>query len=497
MSESEEPSGEEFPLEYLQLLHHDTPGEILEKFFALLKQEDGLNLKRSPQNPDKFHLEHFVSWDDGYPSGRIEFLRWWLAQYERDIARKYDSLTGLYDRDHWNQTLKPRLGADNQTYVVVLGDIDHFKRFNDRYGHSMGDRVLEAVGSVTRQVFDEGARCVRYGGEEILVVDEGPRTKTVDRSEKLRQTIREGTFFEDQPETITLSLGVADRQGDDDSLESQIERADLALYSSKDQGRDQVTVFAPYMRHREKLYVWGFYRYRWQPGLRFSFGERENTFYLADPDALRRYNWSDDDVDEYGLPDDIQGVRSLKTADGNVFILGAEGNLAWFNGSHWTVNDFDEHPQFVSLHEHHQTLFATALNNQLYRLSDDQAKRVQSLPDRWDRFLAMIDPYVCVDDHLMKITGDEEKRSLPDEYFDFATDGEELVMSSKAGNLYVFDQDVDHWKQMTLPTFFGRRLHAREIEHLGNNFLIYDIHGRLFLLSTDKKSVPQEMTLNV
>jgi diguanylate cyclase len=125
-------------------------------------------------------------------------------------------------------------------------DIDHFKRVNDTHGHVMGDRVIQAMGEVLRSCVSDKAHSVaRYGGEEFAIL---LPCCTLDYSLRLANTVRQRTKamkIRDRRTqavvlTVSISGGVAAmRPGDDAS--GLIERADAALYRSKQAGRDRVT----------------------------------------------------------------------------------------------------------------------------------------------------------------------------------------------------------------------------------------------------------------
>jgi diguanylate cyclase len=127
--------------------------------------------------------------------------------------------------------------------LAVL-DIDYFKRFNDTWGHKVGDKVLKMVGAVLLRVLRKGDFAARYGGEEFVVLmpntdSEGAFIAT----ERLRLVIEKTTLAnKKQPLNVTASFGVASIQGPFGENVSQtlFECADAALYRAKDAGRNQV-----------------------------------------------------------------------------------------------------------------------------------------------------------------------------------------------------------------------------------------------------------------
>lgn len=152
-----------------------------------------------------------------------------------------DGLTGLLNR-HWLS-----LNAQRFQGVSVLAlDLDHFKSINDRFGHGAGDQVLQAVAEQLRQGTRPHDAVMRLGGEEFVIVVDMSRSDgdPLQLAERLRVAIEElhiplcGDEGADQLR-ITISIGVA-TQARQESWEQLLERADQALYSAKNKGRNQV-----------------------------------------------------------------------------------------------------------------------------------------------------------------------------------------------------------------------------------------------------------------
>ena len=117
-------------------------------------------------------------------------------------------------------------------------DIDHFKRVNDRYGHSYGDLVLKDLCRLIRGLIRQGDMLIRWGGEEFIILL--PATE-IDEAAQLAERIRQDVETERFPEvgSITISLGVAQlRKGD--NIDSLLKRVDNALYHAKQSGRNRV-----------------------------------------------------------------------------------------------------------------------------------------------------------------------------------------------------------------------------------------------------------------
>ena len=159
-----------------------------------------------------------------------------------------DRLTGLNNRGYWEEELK-REYARHRRYgssaSLVIFDIDHFKKVNDTYGHQAGDTVIQSLAKIVSEQIRDTDIAGRYGGEEFVVL-----LPDVDAAggrvfaERLRGVVeRLQISHEGQVMPFTVSLGVADLSEPCHDHQQLIERADQALYGSKRNGRNQVTVY--------------------------------------------------------------------------------------------------------------------------------------------------------------------------------------------------------------------------------------------------------------
>ncbi|HMX16632.1 MAG TPA: GGDEF domain-containing protein [Rhodocyclaceae bacterium] len=176
----------------------------------------------------------------------IERLKAEVSRAREDALR--DALTGLINRRGFDLSLASALEGDHPGHgpSLLMTDIDHFKAINDRFGHLFGDKVIRAIGVVLKDNVKGRDVAARYGGEEfaILLPDtplEGARTL----AEKLRGMIAASrirrTDNNAMLESVTVSIGVACYKPAEPA-ESLVRRADLALYASKQGGRNRVTV---------------------------------------------------------------------------------------------------------------------------------------------------------------------------------------------------------------------------------------------------------------
>ena len=163
-----------------------------------------------------------------------------------------DGLTGLYNRRHFDEIMESefkRARRYKTHFSVILLDVDHFKKFNDTYGHDCGDRVLKAIGAVLRDVAARqwpelkvhaskvGIAC-RYGGEELtIVLPELSRAEAAIVAETARREIASLSVDGMQ---VTASLGVAAYSESHQQASDMVVSADEALYRAKEAGRNCV-----------------------------------------------------------------------------------------------------------------------------------------------------------------------------------------------------------------------------------------------------------------
>jgi diguanylate cyclase (GGDEF)-like protein/PAS domain S-box-containing protein len=167
----------------------------------------------------------------------------------RELALR-DALTGLYNRRYLDDVLNRELHRaqrNGKPVAVVMIDIDHFKHFNDKYGHDAGDFVLSALArAITKSIRPSDIAC-RYGGEELVVVlAEANLECARARAEQMRLAIRD-THLTHLGQTLpapTASFGVAVSPANGMTPADLLKAADQALYRAKEEGRDRVCVAA-------------------------------------------------------------------------------------------------------------------------------------------------------------------------------------------------------------------------------------------------------------
>jgi diguanylate cyclase len=171
-------------------------------------------------------------------------------QKDLDAARSQsltDPLTRLGNRMCFDQSLEEAVAAfhkHHQPFALLMGDIDHFKKFNDSYGHLVGDDVLRLVAREMKGVLRGQDVAARYGGEEFAVIlPNASMLQARQVAERVRGSVRAKALVQRSTGTslgrITISIGIAVYRGGE-STQTLIERADRCLYTAKRDGRDRV-----------------------------------------------------------------------------------------------------------------------------------------------------------------------------------------------------------------------------------------------------------------
>lgn len=191
----------------------------------------------------------------------MEYLETIVTQLELAASRinlfetmsrmaKKDGLTGVYNRRYLNEEFAgfiKRSDSKNMKVYVALFDIDHFKKFNDTYGHLFGDEVLKAVSSAAERVMKSfGGEVYRYGGEEFVCMKLGCDLKSFTAViEELHEEIKSTVLTTDNGEktSINVSVGISSYPDTTKELKLVLSNADKAMYYSKEHGRGRITVY--------------------------------------------------------------------------------------------------------------------------------------------------------------------------------------------------------------------------------------------------------------
>ncbi|MBF0382656.1 MAG: GGDEF domain-containing protein, partial [Magnetococcales bacterium] len=165
-------------------------------------------------------------------------------QLEKELRKMSftDKLTGLYNRRHMEDILSKEFIRSRRYKLdmsLIFFDVDHFKKFNDTYGHDMGDRVLEELGKAVDNKFRDPDIPCRYGGEEFCVIMPNTNdTGAMIAAEKLRKKVES---LDIDGVSVTITIGVASYPlSESKTPEELLKAADMALYRGKAGGRNRV-----------------------------------------------------------------------------------------------------------------------------------------------------------------------------------------------------------------------------------------------------------------
>ncbi len=160
----------------------------------------------------------------------------------RAAEARTDALTGLANRRAFDDALelaRKRFAEQDEPVCVMMLDVDHFKKFNDTHGHQAGDETLREVARLVKEAIGDEGLATRYGGEEFAVIfPESHAQQILWIAEHARTTIADQQFsFEGVDLRVTVSVGLAELRSDE-TIQDVVRRADEALYTSKEAGRN-------------------------------------------------------------------------------------------------------------------------------------------------------------------------------------------------------------------------------------------------------------------
>lgn len=162
-------------------------------------------------------------------------------------SANYDALTGLLNRrtfDHYIQKQLKGVYKYGKSFCVVMCDIDNFKFVNDTYGHDCGDIVLKEIGNIIQSQLRNNDQLFRWGGEEFLILLSAPSSVSSLIMNRIRLAVSDAKIAikDDTKISVTISIGISDytKMITSDIL---IKQADEALYTSKNNGKNRITVF--------------------------------------------------------------------------------------------------------------------------------------------------------------------------------------------------------------------------------------------------------------
>lgn len=168
-----------------------------------------------------------------------------LADFSTERVADLDMLTQLPNRRHASMLLEmevQQIGRGGNGFCLALGDIDRFKMINDLHGHNVGDAVLKHVADVLASDLRKGDWAARWGGEEFLLYIKNDDLATgLQPIERIKQKLNEKRFPGPPSLLVTMSFGVVSSAGQPEHLQTIVEKADMLMYESKNNGRNRIT----------------------------------------------------------------------------------------------------------------------------------------------------------------------------------------------------------------------------------------------------------------
>jgi len=228
--------------------------EVIDKSFSNLEKvqnenlslDEAMNVMRNliGEAQGIRHSTAFLNDQLNNASQEIARLKTQLAQVHK--AALFDSLSGLYNRRAFDDDLAALMQSEQALSLIFL-DIDHFKVFNDEYGHLFGDTVIRAIAKRLQSTCQAGITAYRYGGEEFALLVPHKSLRVARQFAEMLRTSIERLNVKDrrtskQVSSITASFGVAEKTAND-TPETIVERADRKLYEAKKLGRNRVMPF--------------------------------------------------------------------------------------------------------------------------------------------------------------------------------------------------------------------------------------------------------------
>lgn len=178
-----------------------------------------------------------------------------------DVTResRTDPLTGLSNRKVFDEQMIKQSEAsesNDRPLSLIFGDVDHFKKVNDNWGHQLGDQVLKLIANILQANVDEGVTVARYGGEEFgVVLPNTPLDRAVRLADKMRELVASKQVKKkssgESIGRITMSFGVTEFNPGE-PVSDFIQRADTCLYAAKDSGRNQVAADRAASDHKDE-----------------------------------------------------------------------------------------------------------------------------------------------------------------------------------------------------------------------------------------------------
>ena len=188
-----------------------------------------------------------MAFKSGFAKLKVELDE--ATRYTEELEKQLnqDQLTGAFNRRAYDRRISDEMDRFlryKSSFSLLVIDADKFKRINDNYGHAIGDKCLQEIIKRSLPLLRKNDMLARYGGEEFVVIM--PETESDgarQAAEKIRQTIEKIEFlYKKEKVKVTVSIGVSQARPEDTSHQQIFERADIAVYKAKEQGRNRVVV---------------------------------------------------------------------------------------------------------------------------------------------------------------------------------------------------------------------------------------------------------------
>ncbi|MGM0378481.1 MAG: GGDEF domain-containing response regulator [Bacillota bacterium] len=175
---------------------------------------------------------------------QIEFYAQKLKEKNKELRNisMHDSLTNLLNRDYMIKNIRKEENIyekEEKIFSLVLCDIDHFKKFNDKYGHDCGDYVLKELSKLMQDIIRSKDKLSRWGGEEFLFLLHDTKINEANNfCKRLKNKLKNTTFnYNNNDLKVTMTYGISEYI---DNMDKSIKRADKALYYGKEHGRNTI-----------------------------------------------------------------------------------------------------------------------------------------------------------------------------------------------------------------------------------------------------------------
>ena len=221
---------------------HELKSEISSQLINIVKSVD--SYKRKEEAREQQLQDRYQQMNERLEEMELQTQTMKVHIEDERIKAMTDPLTSLPNRAAYDEQIAAefeRWKRYQQHFSIAIADIDLFKRINDSYGHQAGDKVLRLIGNLLTRNCRTTDFVARYGGEEfVILLPSTSADKAAQGADKIRQGIETSPFnFHGKPVQITMSFGVAEVRPDE-SVEELFERADKALYSAKNSGRNRI-----------------------------------------------------------------------------------------------------------------------------------------------------------------------------------------------------------------------------------------------------------------